>query len=70
MSPSFCTNLGFFVSVDAFNKKNTTFYNKHRHYPTAEKFIDEKLISNKEKNVAFFTKHVFTAGSFLKDLEL
>ena len=51
-----------FVSVDAFNEKITTFYNKYRHYPAAKKFIDENLISNKEKTVAFFTKHIFTAG--------
>ena len=67
--------------MDAFNGKFTTFYNKYRHYPAAKKFIDENLISNKENAVAFFTKHMFTAGhtssqrseslnSFLKGLEL
>ena len=51
-----------FVSLDAFNEKFTIFYNKYRHYPAVKKFIDEKLISNKEKTVAFFTMHIFTAG--------
>ena len=50
------------MSLEAFNEKFTTFYNKYQHYPAAKKFIDEKLISNKEKTVAFFTKHIFTAG--------
>ena len=48
--------------MDAFNEKFTIFYNNYRHYPATKKFIDEKLIFNKEKTVAFFTKHIFTAG--------
>ena len=50
------------VFVDAFNVKFTVFYNKFQHYPAAKKFIDEKLMLNKGKTDAFFTKHVFTAG--------
>ena len=48
--------------MDAFNEKFTIFYNKYRHYLAVKKLIDEKLIFNKEKTVAFFTKHIFTAG--------
>ena len=49
--------------MDALNIKFTIFYNKFQHYPVVKKFIDEKLIMNKEKTVAFFTKHIFTAGN-------
>ena len=48
--------------MDAFNVKFTIFYNKFQHYPAAKRFIDEKLILNKGKTVAFFTKLIFTAG--------
>ena len=48
--------------MDTFNVKFTIFYNKFQQYTAAKRFIDEKLILNKEKTVTFFTKHVFTAG--------
>ena len=51
-----------FVSMDAFNIKFTIFYNKFHHYPAAKRFIDENLIFNKEKTIAFFTKHMFAAA--------
>ena len=50
-----------FVGEDAFNIKASIFYNKFCHYPAVNKFIDEKLILNKEKTVAFFTKYIFTS---------
>ena len=62
MSPSFLYKFWVFVSVDGFNVKFTIFYNKFQHYQAAKRFIDEILILNKEKTVAFFTKHIFTAG--------
>ena len=46
---------------DTFNKKLSIFYNDFHYYPVAKKFIDEKLIYNRKKTVAFFTKHIFTA---------
>ena len=50
-----------FVTEDAFNIKFHIFYNKFRHCPATKKFIDEKIILNKEKTVAFLTKQMFTA---------
>ena len=48
--------------MDTFNVKFAVFYNKFHYYPAAKRFNDEKLILNKEKTVAFFKKHIFTAG--------
>ena len=50
-----------FVTEDDFDTKFHIFYNQFQHNLAAKKFIDEKLILNKEKTVAFVTKHIFTA---------
>ena len=53
-----------FVTEDNSNIKFYMFYNQFRHYTAANKFIDEKLMLNKEKNVAFSTTHIFTPRSY------
>ena len=53
-----------FVTEDNYNIKFYIFYNQFRHYTAAKKFIDEKLMLNKEKTVWFFTTHIFTPRSY------
>ena len=45
-----------------FSRKVSHFYTKFCVYKQAKYFIDEKLVLKKEKSVAFYTKHIFTAG--------
>ena len=51
-----------FVTEDSFNIKFSLFYNKFRHYPATKTIIDKKLIFDKEKPVAFYTKDIFTTS--------
>ena len=50
------------MTEETFQSKFSVIYNKFSSYPLAQKFIDEKLIMNREKSVAFYTKHIFTVG--------
>ena len=42
-----------FVTEDAVDIKFSIFYNKLQRYPVAKKFIDEKLILNRKKQLRF-----------------
>ena len=50
------------MTEKAFQSKFSFFNNKFSCYPSAKKIIDEKLVMNREKLVAFYTKHIFTSG--------
>ena len=45
-----------------FQDKFSIFYTKNCVYQQAKDFIDEKLGLEKEKSIAFYTKHIFTTG--------
>ena len=65
----FLRNVSFFLyrswvfnTEEDFQEKFKIFYRKFCVYEQAKDFIDEKLVLKKEKSVAFYTKHIFTAG--------
>ena len=51
-----------FTTEEAFQTKFSIFYKKFSVYPQAKQFIDKKFVLKREKSVAFYTKHIFTAG--------
>ena len=69
MKVEFLRNVSFFLyrpwvfnTEEDFQENFTIFYRKFCVYEQAKDFIDEKLVLKKEKSVAFYTKHIFTAG--------
>ena len=62
MFPSFYIVHGCLTQKKIFKNFFSIFYTKFCIYQQAKDFIDEKLVLKKEKSVAFYTKHIFTAG--------
>ena len=50
-----------FTIEEEFQDEFSIFYTKFCVYQQAKVFIDENLVLKKEKSVAFYTKHIFTA---------
>ena len=51
-----------FTTEEEIQVKFTIFYTKCCVHQQDKDFIDKKLVLKKEKSVAFYTKHIFTAG--------